>query len=173
MPSDINLIGAEIELVNMVSRETKLKEALSQIKNSYDYIFIDCPPSLGLLTVNALVAADSIIIPMQCEYYALEGLTQLLKTVHLLRQSLNPSLELEGVVLTMYDSRLKLGDQVIEEIKKFFGNKVYKSIIPRNVRLAEAPSYGKTIYSYDKSSKGADAYLKLVEEFCQRNGKTR
>jgi len=173
LPSDINLIGAEIELVGMVSRETKLKEVISQVKNSYDYVIIDCPPSLGLLTINALVAADSILIPMQCEYYALEGLTQLLKTVHLIRQSLNPSLELEGVVLTMYDSRLKLGDQVVDDIRKFFGDKVYKSVIPRNVRLAEAPSYGKTIFAYDKSSKGAEAYMNLVKEFCARNGKTK
>jgi chromosome partitioning protein len=173
LPSDINLIGAEIELVSMFSRETKLKEALSPVRDSYDYVFIDSPPSLGLLTVNALVAADSIIIPMQCEYYALEGLTQLLKTIHLVRQVLNPALELEGVVLTMYDSRVKLSGQVVAEIRKFFGEKVYKSVIPRNVRLAEAPSYGKTIFNYDKSSRGANAYMKLVDEFCGMNGKTK
>ncbi|MEW6039977.1 MAG: AAA family ATPase [Elusimicrobiota bacterium] len=170
LPSDINLIGAEIELVSMFSRETKLRDVLTPVKDSYDYILIDCPPSLGLLTVNALVASDAILIPMQCEYYAMEGLTQLLKTIHLVRQALNPGLELEGVVLTMYDSRLRLDEQVIKEIRKCFGDKVYKTVIPRNVRLAEAPSYGKTIFQYDRSSKGAESYGKLVEEFCQRNG---
>ncbi|MDI6641845.1 MAG: ParA family protein [Elusimicrobiota bacterium] len=169
IPSNINLIGAEVELVNELARETKLKQALALIKNSYDYIFVDCPPSLGLLTINALTAADSILIPIQCEYYAMEGLTQLMKTIHLVRQALNPKLELEGIVLTMFDSRLNLSQQVADEVRKFFGNKVYKTIIPRNIRLAEAPSFGKPVMLYDKHSKGAQAYLTLAEEFLERN----
>ncbi|OGS21947.1 MAG: hypothetical protein A3J83_00810 [Elusimicrobia bacterium RIFOXYA2_FULL_40_6] len=165
LPSSINLIGAEVELVNLPDRETKLKRALQSIKESYDYIFIDCPPSLGLLTVNALTASDSVLIPIQCEYYAMEGLTQLMKTVHLIRQSLNPHLDLEGVLLTMFDGRMNLSNQVVKEVRKFFGNKVYKSVIPRNVRLAEAPSYGKPVLQYDASSKGTEAYINLAKEF--------
>ncbi|MFH0806826.1 MAG: AAA family ATPase [Elusimicrobiota bacterium] len=165
LPSNINLIGAEVELVNLPDRETKLKKALQSIKDSYDYIFIDCPPSLGLLTVNALTASESVLIPIQCEYYAMEGLTQLMKTIHLIRQSLNPHLELEGVLLTMFDGRMNLSNQVVKEVRKFFGNKVYKSVIPRNVRLAEAPSYGKPVFQYDSSSRGTEAYLNLAKEF--------
>lgn len=165
LPSNIDLIGAEVELVSMLAREAKLKTALQSIKDSYDYIFIDCPPSLGLLTVNALTASDSVLIPIQCEYYAMEGLTQLMKTVHLVRQSLNPDLQLEGVLLTMFDARINLSNQVVKEVKKFFGEKVYKSIIPRNVRLAEAPSYGKPVFQYDNSSRGSEAYLDLAKEF--------
>ncbi len=170
LPSNIDLIGAEVELVNAFARETKLKNAIEEIKDCYDYIFIDCPPSLGLLTVNALTAADSILIPIQCEYYAMEGLTQLMKTIHLVRQALNPKLELEGVLLTMYDSRVNLSNQVVNEVRKFFGNKTYNTIIPRNVRLAEAPSYGKPILLYDKYSTGARAYEFLTEEFINRSG---
>lgn len=169
IPSNVNLIGAEVELVGELARETKLKQALAHIKNSYDYIFVDCPPSLGLLTVNALTAADSILIPIQCEYYAMEGLTQLMKTIHLVRQALNPKLELEGILLTMFDSRLNLSQQVANEVNKFFGNKVYKTIIPRNIRLAEAPSFGKPVMLYDKYSKGAQAYSELADEFLERN----
>ncbi|MBU0952388.1 MAG: AAA family ATPase [Elusimicrobia bacterium] len=165
LPSNINLIGAEVELVNLPDRETKLKKALQSIKDSYDYIFIDCPPSLGLLTVNALTASESVLIPIQCEYYAMEGLTQLMKTIHLIRQSLNPHLELEGVLLTMFDGRMNLSNQVVKEVRKFFGNEVYKSVIPRNVRLAEAPSYGKPVFQYDSSSRGTEAYLNLAKEF--------
>ena len=165
IPATINLIGAEIELVNMLSRETKLKNAIYQLKEIYDYIFIDCPPSLGLLTVNALTCADTVLIPIQCEYFAMEGLTQLLKTIQLVRQQLNQNLELEGILLTMYNSRINLSTQVLNEVKKFFGNKVYNTIIPRNVRLAEAPSYGKSILEYAKSSKGAKEYFNLAEEF--------
>jgi len=165
IPATINLIGAEIELVNMLSRETKLKNAIYQLKEIYDYIFIDCPPSLGLLTVNALTCADTVLIPIQCEYFAMEGLTQLLKTIQLVRQQLNQNLELEGILLTMYNSRINLSIQVVNEVKKFFGNKVYNTIIPRNVRLAEAPSYGKSILEYAKSSKGAKEYFNLAEEF--------
>jgi len=169
LPSKIDLIGAEVELVNTFARETKLKNAIEEIKNCYDYIFVDCPPSLGLLTVNALTAADSVLIPIQCEYYAMEGLTQLMKTIHLVRQALNPKLELEGVLLTMYDSRVNLSNQVVAEVRKFFGNKVYNTVIPRNIRLAEAPSYGKPVFLYDRYSKGAESYLSMTEEFLLRN----
>ncbi|OGS27697.1 MAG: hypothetical protein A2297_04190 [Elusimicrobia bacterium RIFOXYB2_FULL_48_7] len=164
LPSSTDLVGAEVELVPAEHRETKLKNVLNRIRNSYDYILIDCPPSLGLLTVNALAASDSVLIPIQCEYYAMEGLTQLMKTVHSIRQSLNKDLELEGVVLTMFDARINLSNQVVHEVRKFFGNKVYKSVIPRNVRLAEAPSYGKPVFQYDASSKGTEAYMNLARE---------
>lgn len=164
IPSNIDLAGAEIELVNIENKETKLKNALQNIRDEYDIIFIDTPPSLGLLTLNALIAADSVLIPMQCEFYALDGLGQLLRTIELVKQSFNPSLTIEGVVITMFDSRTNLAVQVVEEIKKKFQNKVYDTIIPRNVRLSEAPSFGQPINIYDKSSRGSKAYERLAEE---------
>lgn len=163
-PSDNNLIGAEIELVSVFARESKLKSALESIDSKYDFIIIDCPPSLGLLTVNALNAAHSYIVPLQTEYFAMEGLSQLQNTVKLIKSSLNPKLELEGILLTMYDSRNNLSRQVEEEIKKYFENKVFKSIIPRNVKLSECPSFGKSIILYDIKSKGSEAYLSLARE---------
>lgn len=164
IPATIQLAGAEIELVSMISRELKLKKALNAIKGNYDYIIIDCPPSLGILTINSLTAADSVIIPIQCEYYALEGLSQLLNTVRLVQKNLNPHLKIEGVLLTMLDARTNLGIQVIEEVKKYFQEKVYRTIIPRNVRLSEAPSHGQSIITYDPRSKGAEVYLELAKE---------
>lgn len=170
VPSSIQLAGAEIELVPMISREYRLKKAIESMKEKYDYILIDCPPSLGLLTINALTAADSVIVPIQCEYYALEGLTQLMNTINLVKKSLNPSLEIEGVVLTMFNARTNLSIQVVDEVKKFFKEKVYRTIIPRNIRLGEAPSYGKPISLYDPTSKGAEAYEDLAEEVIERAG---
>ncbi|HLR08654.1 MAG TPA: AAA family ATPase [Bacillota bacterium] len=164
IPATIQLAGAEIELVPTISREIRLKKALDEIKDRYDYIIIDCPPSLGLLTINALTSADTVLIPVQCEYYALEGLSQLLNTIRLVQKHLNKTLMIEGVLLTMLDARTNLGIQVIEEVKKYFQDKVYKSIIPRNVRLGEAPSYGKPIMAYDAKSKGAEVYLELAKE---------
>ncbi|MFA5059335.1 MAG: AAA family ATPase [Candidatus Omnitrophota bacterium] len=164
-PCNINLTGAEIELVGVISRETRLKKALEKAKNDYDYIFIDCPPSLGLLTLNALVASDSIIIPIQCEFYALEGVSQLLKTINLIKDGLNSSLDIEGVVLTMADFRTNLTNEVISEIKSYFKERVYKTIIPRNIKLSEAPSFGKPISLYEKSSIGAKRYEELAREF--------
>ena len=164
VPATIQLAGAEIELVPVAAREMRLKTALGAIRNDYDYVLIDCPPSLGLLTVNALTAADSVIIPIQCEYYALEGLSQLLNTIRLVQKHLNRSLQIEGVLLTMFDARTNLGVQVIEEVKKYFQHKVYQTIIPRNVRLSEAPSHGKSIIAYDPKSKGAEVYLELAKE---------
>ncbi|HBS43732.1 MAG TPA: sporulation initiation inhibitor Soj [Paenibacillus sp.] len=164
IPATIQLAGAEIELVSTISRELKLKKALNAVKNNYDYIIIDCPPSLGILTINSLTAADSVIIPIQCEYYALEGLSQLLNTVRLMQKNLNPHLKIEGVLLTMLDARTNLGIQVIEEVKKYFQEKVYRTIIPRNVRLSEAPSHGQSIITYDPRSKGAEVYLELAKE---------
>ena len=169
VPATIDLAGAEIDLVQMPNRENVIKNRLSRIKGRYDYIFIDCPPSLGLLTVNALTSCNSIVIPIQCEFYALEGLTQLMNTIKLVKKHLNPSLDIEGVVLTMKDSRSNLISQVSEEIKAFFGKKVFETSIPRNIRLAEAPSHGTPIGMYDASSKGAKAYLDLAEEILQRN----
>lgn len=163
-PSHINLVGAEIELVNMSQREKILKNALQSIKSNFDYIIIDCPPSLGLLTLNSLTAADSILIPVQCEYYALEGLGQLLNTVSIVRHQLNPELEIEGVLLTMYDPRLRLSNEVVEEVKSHFGNKVFKSIISRNVRISEAPSHGKPVLLYDALCKGSINYMSLAKE---------
>lgn len=163
-PSNINLAGAEVELVPMMARENKLKAKLEEIKEKFDYILIDCPPSLGLLTINALTAADSIIIPIQCEYYALEGVGQLMNTVNLIKQQLNKELYMEGVVLTMNDARTNLSNQVISEVKKFFKDNVYKTIIPRNVKLSEAPSYGMPITTYAPLSKGARCYEKLANE---------
>lgn len=164
IPATIQLAGAEIELVPASAREGKLKAALSDVRESYDYVLIDCPPSLGLLTLNALTAADSVLIPVQCEYYALEGLSQLLNTIRLVQKHLNTELMIEGVLLTMLDARTNLGLQVIEEVKMYFQDKVYKSIVPRNVRLGEAPSHGKPITSYDPKSKGAEVYLELAKE---------
>lgn len=163
-PSSISLVGAEIELVGMMSRETKLKTSLTHIADEYEYIIIDCPPSLGLLTVNTLTAADSIIIPIQCEYYALEGLGQLMNTVELVKKSLNPDLQIEGVLLTMYDGRLNLSRQVSDEVRKHFSNKVYETVISRNVRLSEAPSFGKPIILYDILSTGAENYMSFTKE---------
>ncbi|WP_416148057.1 ParA family protein [Salipaludibacillus sp. HK11] len=164
LPSTIQLAGAEIELVPTISREVRLKRAIDSIKADYDYLIIDCPPSLGLLTINSLTAADSVLIPVQCEYYALEGLSQLLNTVRLVQKHLNQELEIEGVLLTMLDARTNLGIQVIEEVKKYFREKVFQTIIPRNVRLGEAPSHGKPIITYDPKSRGAEVYLELAKE---------
>lgn len=164
IPATIQLAGAEIELVSAISRETKLKRALEKLDQIYDYIIIDCPPSLGLLTLNALTASGSIIIPIQCEYYALEGLSQLVNTIQIVKKHLNPNLEIEGIVLTMYDSRTNLGQQVAEEVKNFLPNKVYQTVIPRNIRLSEAPSFGQPIIIYDPKSKGAQAYSDLAQE---------
>ncbi|KEK25651.1 sporulation initiation inhibitor protein Soj [Bacillus gaemokensis] len=164
LPATIQLAGAEIELVPTISREVRLQRALQSIRDEYDYIIIDCPPSLGLLTINALTAADSVIIPVQCEYYALEGLSQLLNTVRLVQKHLNKNLAIQGVLLTMLDARTNLGIQVIDEVKKYFRDKVYRSIIPRNVRLSEAPSHGKPIMQYDAKSRGAEVYIDLAEE---------
>jgi chromosome partitioning protein len=163
-PSNINLVGAEVELVSVISRETRLKAAISNIRDKYDFILIDCPPSLGLLTLNALTAADTILVPIQCEYYALEGLSQLMNTVKLVQKHLNPSLDVEGVVLTMFDARTNLSIQVVEDVKRYFRNKVYRTVIPRNVRLSEAPSFGLPIILYDPKSKGAECYLELAQE---------
>jgi len=164
IPSNIQLAGAEIELVMMEGREYLLKNSLENISDRYNYIIIDCPPSLGLLTINALTAANSVLIPIQCEYYALEGLSQLMNTIKLVQKSLNATLEIEGVLLTMFDARTNLSIQVVEEVKKFFRNKVYKTIIPRNVRLSEAPSHGKPIIAYDPKSKGSEVYMELARE---------
>ena len=163
-PSNISLAGAEVQLVSMMSREQRLKTKLDKIKDQYDYILIDCPPSLGLVTLNAFTASDSVLIPVQCEYFALEGLGQLLNTVNLVKKHLNKNLEIEGALLTMYDARTNLSNQVVKEVKKYFENKVYKTVIPRNVRLSEAPSYGMPITVYDPRSKGAKAYEKFAKE---------
>jgi chromosome partitioning protein len=164
IPATIQLAGAEIELVPTISRELRLKKSLHMVKHEFDYVLIDCPPSLGILTINSLTAADSVLIPIQCEYYALEGLSQLLNTVRLVQKHLNTSLQIEGVLLTMLDARTNLGIQVIEEVKKYFQQKVYQTIIPRNVRLSEAPSHGQAIITYDPKSKGAEVYLELAKE---------
>ncbi|KON85935.1 sporulation initiation inhibitor Soj [Sporosarcina globispora] len=164
IPATIQLAGAEIELVPTISREVRLKRALEEVKANFDYVIIDCPPSLGLLTINSLTASDAVIIPVQCEYYALEGLSQLLNTVRLVQKHLNHDLKIEGVLLTMLDARTNLGIQVIEEVKKYFQDKVYKTIIPRNVRLGEAPSHGEPIITYDPRSRGAEVYLELAKE---------
>ncbi len=169
IPSDVDLAGAEIELVQMNNREKTVKKIVNKLKDSYDYICIDCPPSLGLLTVNALTASDSVIIPIQCEYFALEGLSQLMYTLKLVKKHLNPNIDVEGVVLTMKDSRSNLGQQVAQDIVKYFGKKVYETAIPRNIKLAEAPSYGEPICIYDPKSTGAFAYKLLTEEFLKRN----
>jgi len=164
VPATIELAGAEIELINMIARETRLKTALSEVIGKYDYILVDCPPSLGHLTINAFTASDSILIPVQSEYYALEGLTQLLNTIRLVQKHFNPDLEIEGVLLTMYDSRTNLGTDIVNEVRSYFSEKVYQTIIPRNIRLAESPSHGLSIVDYDLSSKGAQSYQSLAKE---------
>lgn len=170
-PANINLAGAEIELVSMVSRETRLKNALEEVKEKYDYIFIDCPPSLGLITLNSFTAADSVIVPIQCEYYALEGLGQLVNTIKLVQKHLNKKLVIEGVLLTMFDSRTNLSEQVAQEVEKYFENKVFQTVIPRNIRLSEAPSHALPINLYDSDSKGAETYKKLAKELIKLNEK--
>lgn len=166
--SNVNLAGAEIDLISMENREYRLKSVLDEVKNDYDYIIIDCPPSLGILTINCLCAADSFIVPLQCEYYALEGLSQLINTVKAIQKRFNPDIKLEGIVLTMFDGRTNLSLQVVEEVKSHFAKKVFSTVIPRNVRLSEAPSHGKPINEYDPFSKGAQAYQELAEEFLKR-----
>ena len=169
IPTTMDLAGAEIELISVSSRENALKNSLSTIRDNYDFIFIDCPPSLSIITINALTASDSFLVPIQCEYFALEGLSQLMASVRQVKLRYNSLIELEGVLLTMYDGRLNLTRQVVLEIKKFFGNKLYSTVIPRAVRLSEAPSYGKPIQYYDKNSKGANSYNDLAKEFIKRN----
>lgn len=170
-PANIDLAGAEVELVSMVSRETRLKEAIDSVRDEYDFVFIDCPPSLGLITLNAFTASDSVLVPIQCEYYALEGLGQLINTIKLVQKHLNKELEIEGVVLTMFDARTNLSSQVAIEVEKYFGNKVFQTIIPRNIRLSEAPSHGLPISLYDPDSKGAQTYKKLAKELLKLNEK--
>ena len=169
LPANINLAGAEVELVTAISRETKLKKALDTVRDDYDYILLDCPPSLGLLTLNALVAADSVLMPIQCEFYALEGVVQLLNTIGLVKNNLNAKLEVEGVLMTMFDSRTRLSEQVVAEVRTNFGDKVYKTLIPRTVRLSEAPSYGQPILAYDKKSRGSEVYMELAKEVIARD----
>ncbi|MHA6604043.1 ParA family protein [Aerococcus urinae] len=164
VPATIQLAGAEVELTNLPHREARMKQAIDGVKENYDYVIIDCPPSLGHLTINAFTAADAILIPVQSEYYALEGLSQLLNTIQLVQKHFNPHLKIEGVLMTMFDSRTNLANEVVEEVRKYFGDKVYKTLIPRNVRLSEAPSYGQSIIDYDMSSKGAQVYLQLAKE---------
>lgn len=168
LPAHMALAGAEIELVNLMSRETRMSRALNDVRHFYDYIIIDCPPSLGLLTLNSLAAADSVMLPLQCEFYALEGLSQLMQTIELVQQQLNPNLVVEGVVLTMYDSRTRLSEQVADEVRAHFGDLVYQTAIPRTVRLSEAPSFGQPIFKYDIRSKGAEAYWELSQEVMNR-----
>jgi len=168
-PSNINLAGAEVQLVSMENREHRLKEKIDKIRDQYDFIIIDCPPSLGLTTLNSFTASDSVLIPIQCEYYALEGLGQLINTIELVREHMNKSLYIEGALLTMYDARTNLSNQVVKEVKRYFDNKVYKNIIPRNVKLSEAPSYGMPITLYDPKSKGAKSYEKFAKEFLKIN----
>ena len=168
-PSTINLAGAEVELVSMISREHRLSDKIEPIKEKFDFIIIDCPPSLGLITLNTFTAADSVLIPVQCEFYALEGLGQLMNTINLVKKHLNKELKIEGALLTMYDGRTNLSNQVVEEVKKYFGDCVYKTVIPRNVKLSEAPSYGMSIIEYDSRSKGAKAYEKLAKELIKMN----
>ena len=168
-PSNINLAGAEVQLVSMEEREYRLKKKIDNIKDKYDFIIIDCPPSLGLVTLNAFTASDSVLIPIQCEYYALEGLGQLLNTIDLVKKHMNKSLQVEGALLTMYDARTNLSNQVVKEVKKYFGDKVYKNVIPRNVKLSEEPSYGMPITMYDPRSKGAKSYEKFAKEFIKAN----
>lgn len=169
-PSSPALSGAEVELVNMMGREYQLKTALAEIRDGYDFIFMDCPPSLGMITLNAFAACDSVLVPIQCEYYALEGLSSLTNTIKRVKKVLNTSIEIEGVLLTMFDARTNLAIQVVDEVKKFFSDKVYKTIIPRNVRLSEAPGFGQPIIAYDPSSRGAESYLDLAEEIIERSG---
>ncbi len=168
VPASVQLAGAEVELVRMEGRESRLKSAIDSIKDQFDYIFIDCPPSLGLLTINSLSAVDSVLIPIQCEFYALEGVSQLINTIEIVKHKLNPHLEIQGVLLSMFDGRTNLSMQVVEETKRYFKNKVYSTIIPRNVRLAEAPSHGLPITQYDPKSVGAEAYRDFAKEFNRR-----
>jgi chromosome partitioning protein len=170
VPSNIDLIGAEIELVSFQDRETRLKKSLEEIKSEFDFFIIDCPPSLGLITVNSFTASDSVLIPLQCEYYPMEGLSQLLKTIKLIKNNLNPSLAIEGILLTMFDKRNNISHQVMEEVRKHFGSLVFKAIIPRNVRLSECPSFGKPIILYDADSRGAESYLDLAREIMANHG---
>tara|TARA_R110002124_G_scaffold183735_9_gene351245 strand:- start:25690 stop:26487 length:798 start_codon:yes stop_codon:yes gene_type:complete len=171
IPAHINLVGAEIEMIDREDRERILDKAIGDLRDKYDFIIIDCPPSLGLLTINALTASDSIVIPVQCEYFALEGLGQLLNTIKIVRQHLNPELDIEGVLLTMYDTRTRLSNQVAEEVKRYFDDRVFKSVIARNIRLAEAPSFGKPALLYDSTSTGSKNYLSLAREIIKRNRK--
>ena len=168
LPSSISLAGAEVELVSQIARENKLRTALDKLRDDYDYILIDCPPSLGLLTVNALNAANSVIIPIQCEFYALEGVTQLLNTIEIVRNNLNPLLAIEGIIMTMFDSRTRLSRQVVEEVYSNFGGLLYETLIPRSVKLAESPSYGKPVLAYDKNSRSAEVYVNLAREVLER-----
>ena len=168
LPSTIHLAGAETELVSVIAREMRLKDALAGVRDSFDYVLIDCPPSLGILTINALTACDELLIPIQCEFYALEGVTKLLESMKMVKAHLNPDLDIFGVLMTMYDSRTSLSKQVAEEVKNYFGDKMFKTMIPRNVRLSEAPSYGMSMIEYDKSSKGAEAYRDLAKEVIKR-----
>ena len=169
--ANVNLAGAELDLIAMDHREARLKLVLDKVKDEYDYVFIDCPPSLGLLTLNCLCAADSFLVPLQCEYYALEGLSQLMTTVRMVKKTMNPKLSLEGVLLTMFDGRTNLSIQVVEEVKKHFPGEVFASVVPRNVRLSEAPSHGKPITAHDRMCRGAEAYLSLADEILSKNGK--
>jgi chromosome partitioning protein len=171
IPSKMELAGAEVELINIDNRENILKEKLKEIEGEFDYIFIDCPPSLGILTINALTAATSVLTPIQCEFYALEGVGQLVNTISLVKKNLNKKLEIQGVILSMYDNRTKLCNEVVSEVKKYFNDKVYKTTIPRNIRLAEAPSFGLPIMLYDDKCKGAEAYAELADEFLERQGR--
>ncbi|HEY5587768.1 MAG TPA: ParA family protein [Candidatus Paceibacterota bacterium] len=171
VPSKMELAGAEVELINISNRENILKEKLKEIEGEFDYIFIDCPPSLGILTINALTAATSVLTPIQCEFYALEGVGQLVNTIALVKKSLNKTLEIKGVILSMYDNRTKLCNEVVSEVKKYFNDKVYNTTIPRNIRLAEAPSFGLPIMLYDDKCKGAEAYEELADEFLERQGR--
>ncbi|MBR0373467.1 MAG: ParA family protein [Mogibacterium sp.] len=171
LPASVDLAGAEIELVSEDGRERRLKRAVDAVLSDYDFIFIDCPPSLGLLTINSLVAADSVLIPIQCEFYALEGVSQLMKTIELVRRSMNPGIGISGVLLSMFDGRTNLAIQVVQEVKRYFGDKVFRTVIPRNVRLAEAPSYGLPVVKYDPSSKGARAYQDFAVEFLEREAR--
>lgn len=168
IPSSIDLVGAEVEMVNMPDREMKIKVVIDAIKESYDYVILDCAPSLGLITINALTAADSVIIPVQCEYYALEGLGKLLNTIQIIQSRLNPDLEIEGILLTMYNSRLRLSNQVVEEVQKYFQDMTFKTIVPRNVKLSEAPSFGKPAILYDAESPGSISYLNLAKEIIEK-----
>lgn len=171
LPASMDLAGAELELVEIPERQNRLKAALAEVKGDYDYILLDCPPSLGLITLNALTASDSFLVPIQCEYYALEGLSQLLNTVKTIKRLYNPSIDLEGVVLTMFDNRLNLTQQVVAEVKKYFPNKVFETAIPRNVRLSEAPSFGMPVLYYDRGSRGSMAYIALARELIKKNTK--
>ena len=166
-PSNLDLSGAEIELISVMGRENRLKESLSSVKEQFDFVFIDSPPSLGLITINTLTAADSVLIPIQCEFYALEGVSQLVETIKKIKKALNPELYIEGIVMTMYDARTNLAVQVVDEVKRFFPEKVYKTIIPRNVRVSEAPGFGKPVIYYDEASKGAEAYMELAAELLE------